>query len=277
MTSWAKTISSNQEVIEAAYADQRKYVRTFDTAIHMQRMTVNKLRDEILFATNEQIESMVLDYMYQFARTLVFDDKNARVDTNERLRNKLVYEICDDSETEENLYVLNKIKTAVFIDENKDYNTEEEIDELLKHVRDFIFDSYRHFWNNMRLLDGGEPMKFERYMLLETLDKMWTQQLNEMDEQQRSVQYVARINKNPIIEFSNIAHQKFESLMEHYPIETVRNILQEKMNVQMLDINKLSVDDLPEDIANMNEDELKDAFGKLTNQLLKKRITELRS
>lgn len=277
MTSWAKTISSNQEVIEAAYADQRKYVRTFDTAIHMQRMTVNKLRDDILFATNEQIEEMVLDYMYQFAKTLVFDDENTMVDTNERLRNKLVYEICDDSETEENLYVLNKIKTAVFIDENKDYNTEEEIDELLKHVRDFIFDSYRHFWNNMRLLDGGEPMKFERYMLLETLDKMWTQQLNEMDEQQRSVQYVARINKNPIIEFSNIAHHKFESLMEHYPIETVRNILQEKMNVQMLDINKLSVDDLPEDIANMNEDELKDAFGKLTNQLLKKRITELRS
>lgn len=192
----SKIIEQAQIKVEGFHFDSRKHVVEYDDVINQQRDVIYKLRrrvleaedlsDEIAEKLDTQIERIVNSSISEtgfvdvetlvsrFVEIVPFDDSSRK-----RLKNEIT-------------------KTAE--------NSDQTIDLLRKAVRDVI---------DGRKEDLSENVfkHIEKVSYLSSIDKLWIEHIDTLDDLRNSVRLRAYGQKDPLVEFKNEAYLLFENLL----------------------------------------------------------------
>ena len=200
-----KVIETAQKRIEGLHFSSRKNVLQYDDVNNQQRKVIYKERDRIL--DNEDIHSEILAMVDDYARYALA-------------------EACDSNENvdEWNLEKVNKKLADYFIFEQP-ILTEENV-KSARQVCDMLAERARDYFNDRvnEEVDGiTVPFReAERFVLLRTLDNLWMDHIDALDDLRKGVGLQAIGQHDPILVYKKEAYDMFEKLNEQIKVQTLR-------------------------------------------------------
>ena len=201
----SKCIESAQKRIEGLHFSGRKNVLQYDDVNNQQRKAIYKERDRIL------------------DNATVHDDILAMTDEYARLA---LAEACDSNENvnEWNFEKVNN-KLAVYFDLEQPILPEDEITSA-RQACDLLAEKCRDYLNT-RLDEqaDGDAVSFaeaERFVLLRTIDNMWMDHLDALDDLRQGVGLQAIGQHDPLMVYKKEAFDLFGKLNEGIKVQTIR-------------------------------------------------------
>ena len=214
-----KVIESAQKRIEGLHFSSRKNVLQYDDVNNQQRKVIYKERDRIL--DNEDIHSDIIAMVDEYARYALA-------------------EACDSNENvdEWNLDKVNKKLADYFIFEQP-ILTEDNV-KSARQVCDMLAERCREYFDERAAeqVDGNVVpfLEAERFVLLRTLDKLWMDHIDALDDLRKGVGLQAIGQHDPILVYKKEAYDMFESLNEQIKVQTLRMLTFARI-VQTLKVN----------------------------------------
>ena len=200
-----KVIESAQKRIEGLHFSSRKNVLQYDDVNNQQRKVIYKERDRIL--DNEDVHSDILEMVDDYARYALA-------------------EACDSDEVIEhwNWDKVNKTLANYFAYEQPFFNEEEPNN--ARYVCDVLAERCRQYLDERanEQVDGNVvPFReAERFVLLRTLDKLWMDHIDALDDLRKGVGLQAIGQHDPLIVYKKEAYDMFETLNEQIKVQTIR-------------------------------------------------------
>ncbi|MBQ1846801.1 MAG: preprotein translocase subunit SecA [Clostridia bacterium] len=202
----SSVIESAQKRLESVNFERRKNVLMYDDVMNQQRKQIYEQRNEIL--NDNDMRGKIMDMIEQTveeaaARCTASDDKSEW--GFDELRSKYRGIIVSDSDFRYTPEELENVKPEDIVDEMRDramarYAEQEKI-----------------FGENMR--------QFEREVLLMTLDSLWMDHIDAMDDVRDGIGMQAYAQRNPVTEFKLVSSDAFDDMIENIRETTVRRIL----------------------------------------------------
>lgn len=195
-----KAISSAQARIEGFNYDSRKAVMDYDTVVSKQRETIYKERNFIL--EHEDIRSIV-NNMYRRSINLIIDsciDLSGRKD------------VVDYDQ------IVEKLKSygaTISIDEIKNYKNAQD---LKKYCLDKIFGTYEAKVDPFK----ETVAKVERIVVLKTIDKEWTNQIDQMTKLRDGINLRAYAQNNPLQAYKEEGFIMFDNMMNSIALNVMK-------------------------------------------------------
>ena len=200
-----KAIESAQKRIEGIHFSSRKHVLQYDDVNNQQRKVIYKERDRIL--DNADVHADILDMVDEYARYALA-------------------EACDSDENVDhwNLDKVNQVLAKYFafeqpiLREDNVISARQVCDELASRCKEYL---------NDRLDEAAEgnvvPFReAERFVLLRTIDNLWMDHLDALDELRQGVGLQSIGQHDPLIVYKKEAYDMFEKLNEQIKIQTIR-------------------------------------------------------
>ncbi len=200
-----KVIESAQKRIEGLHFSSRKNVLQYDDVNNQQRKAIYKERDRIL--DNEDIHADILAMVPDYARYALA-------------------EACDSDENTDN-WKLDKVNKALsmYFDFEQPILTEENVSSA-RQVCDMLAERCRDYLEeraNEQTDDGQVPFReAERYFLLKSLDDLWIDHIDALDELRTGVGLQAIGQHDPLAVYKKEAYDMFERLNEQIKVQTIR-------------------------------------------------------
>ena len=201
----SRVIESAQKRIEGLHFSSRKNVLQYDDVNNQQRKVIYKERDRIL--DNEDVHSDIIAMVDDYARYALA-------------------EACDSNENvdEWNLDKVNK-KLSQYFTFEQPILTEENVSSA-RQVCDMLSERAKEYFD-MRVSEEveGSSVPFreaERFVLLRTLDNLWMDHIDALDDLRKGVGLQAIGQHDPILVYKKEAYDMFENLNEQIKVQTLR-------------------------------------------------------
>ena len=200
-----KVIESAQKRIEGLHFSSRKNVLQYDDVNNQQRKVIYKERDRIL--DNEDVHQEILAMVDDYARYALA-------------------EACDSDERVEH-WDLDKVnkELAKYFAFDQPIVTESNV-ESARQVCDMLAERCREYLDQRsNEEDDGIAVPFreaERFVLLKTIDNLWMDHIDALDDLRKGVGLQAIGQHDPISVYKKEAYDMFESLNEQIKVQTIR-------------------------------------------------------
>ena len=215
----SKSIESAQKRIESAHFSSRKHVLQYDDVNNQQRKVIYKERNRIL--DNADVHSDIIAMVDDYCRYALA-------------------EACDSDENVDhwNIDKVNQVLGKYFafeqpiLYEDKVQSARQVCDELIERCKVYL---------NERMDEAteGNVVPFreaERFVLLRTIDNMWMDHIDALDELRQGVGLQSIGQHDPLIVYKKEAFDMFEKLNEQIKVQTIRMLTFAKI-VQALRVN----------------------------------------
>lgn len=200
----AKAIENAQRKVESRNFDIRKQVLEYDDVLNKQRETIYSLRRRLLMG--EDLHEQFLEMLAAVIDRLVRSHTDARVPEEWDLKGLL-------TEAEQSF-----LPSMSFTGER----LEEEAGGDPEKIKEILYEAAQRSYQEKEKLVGEEALRnFERYIMLRTIDTLWMDHLQNMDDLREGVGLRAYGQQDPLIVYKIESYQMFQGLMEAIQEETV--------------------------------------------------------
>lgn len=201
----SKTIESAQKRIEGLHFSSRKHVLQYDDVNNRQRKVIYKERNRIL--DNDDVHSDILQMTDEYARLALADACDSQVDVSKWNLDKVNANLAKYFAFEQPILEAEDVTSA-----------REVCDNLAERCREYL---------NERLEEdeGGNVVPFreaERFVLLRTMDNLWMDHLDALDDLRQGVGLQAIGQHDPLVVYKKEAFDMFEKLNENIKVQTIR-------------------------------------------------------
>ena len=200
-----KAIESAQKKIESIHFSSRKHVLQYDDVNNQQRKVIYKERDRIL--DNADVHSDIIEMVGEYCR----------------------YALAEACDSEENVdkWNLDKVNQGlskyfafeqpILTNENV-FSARQVCDDLTERCKEYL---------NARVDEAAEgnvvPFReAERFVLLRTIDNLWMDHIDALDELRQGVGLQSIGQHDPLIVYKKEAYDMFEKLNEEIRVQTIR-------------------------------------------------------
>ena len=201
----SKTIESAQKRIEGLHFSSRKHVLQYDDVNNRPRKVIYKERNRIL--DNDDVHSDILQMTDEYARLALADACDSQVDVSKWNLDKVNANLAKYFAFEQPILEAEDVTSARDVCDN-----------LAERCREYL---------NERLDEdeGGNVVPFreaERFVLLRTIDNLWMDHLDALDDLRQGVGLQAIGQHDPLVVYKKEAFDMFEKLNENIKVQTIR-------------------------------------------------------
>jgi len=207
-----RAISNSQKKVETRNFGIRKHLLEYDDVMNQQRQVVYDLRNQALHGAN--MKDTVLGFIEDF----IDDQLNEQTEENisewdwNDLRQNFASHLMVDVNRDDVIKASNK----------QDLNNDD--------VREFTLDQAHAMYAAREALIPPEIMrKFERYVILRTIDEKWKDHLYAMDQVREGINLRAYGQKDPLLEYKSEGFNLFQGMMK----DLTRNSIQRLFRTQI--------------------------------------------
>lgn len=202
-----RAISNSQKKVETRNYGIRKHLLEYDDVMNQQRQVVYEMRNQALHGENMK------DTVMEFIEDFIDDDLNEQVDTN----------VIDwDWNT-----LRQNFASYLMVDVNmEDITGESGNDDItVEDVREYILEKAQSMYAARESLIPSDVMrKFERYVILRTIDEKWKDHLYAMDQVREGINLRAYGQKNPLLEYKSEGFKLFQSMMKDLTKSSIQRL-----------------------------------------------------
>lgn len=201
----SKVIESAQKRIEGLHFSSRKSVLQYDDVNNQQRKAIYKERDRIL--DNDNVHEVILAMADEYARLALADACDSEIDSSKWELDKVNAKLTKYFDLEQPL-----------LTEEDAVSARNACDVLAQKCRDYL--NYR-----FERVEEGNIVSFadaERFVLLRTIDNLWMDHLDALDDLRQGVGLQAIGQHDPIMVYKKEAYEMFEKLNEEIKVQTIR-------------------------------------------------------
>ena len=199
-------IEKSQERVEANNFARRKHVLEYDDVMNKQRELIYAQRRQVLDGSdlNETVLKMMDDFISAEVQRHLAGDDPALWDLD-GLRKELV---------------------GILTDEDLRYTEEELAKVKSEEILDIVGEK-AHAAYEAKEAELGSPMmrEAERVILLRSVDRNWTEHIDNMDDLRQGIGLEAYGQRNPVVEFKFQSYDIFDAMIETIKENTVRGLL----------------------------------------------------
>ncbi len=215
-----RIVESAQKRIEGMHFSARKNVLQYDDVNNRQRKIIYGERDRIM--DNDDVHEDILKMVPDYARYALA-------------------EACDSNENvaEWDLEKVNKVLNGFFINEDgAELVTKDDLVSA-RYVCDKLADRLTKFFND-RLNEAGERgalvyHQLERDMLLRSLDSLWMDHIDALDDLRKGVGLQAIGQHDPLSVYKKEAFDMFETLNEQIKIQALRRLMRYRIRPEAIE------------------------------------------
>ena len=210
-----KQIESAQKRIESRNYETRKHVLEYDNVMNRQREVIYGQRRRVLMGENvrDSIQRMA-DHVIDFAAGRWMNGEDAQEWEWKEATNYLENLCCHHGVVEGNRKLAEGEDREGFI-------------AALKEDARAFYDEREAMIEEMKI----DMREVERVMLLRSVDSLWMDHIDAMDQLRDGIGYRAYSGKNPVTEYQIEAGHMFEELNHLIREDTVRRVYQTKIQV----------------------------------------------
>ena len=191
----SKSIESAQKRIEGLHFSSRKNVLQYDDVNNQQRKVIYKERNRIL--DNDDVHSDIIAMADEYARLALADACDSQVDVSKWNLDKVNAGLAKYFDFEQPI-----------LEEGDVTSAREVCDNLAERCKEYLNDrSFR---------------EAERFVLLRTIDNLWMDHLDALDDLRQGVGLQAIGQHDPIMVYKKEAFDMFEKLNENIKVQTIR-------------------------------------------------------
>ena len=217
-----KAIESAQKRIEGIHFSSRKNVLQYDDVNNQQRKVIYKERNRIL--DNDDVHADVLEMVGEYCRYALAEACDSEEDVEQWNLDKVNQGLAKYFAFEQPILTADNVISARQV-----------CNELVERCRDYL---------NGRLDEAsdGTVVPFreaERFVLLRTIDNLWMEHIDALDELRQGVGLQSIGQHDPLIVYKKEAYEMFEKLNEQIRVQTLRMLTFVKI-VQSLRANVAS-------------------------------------
>lgn len=228
----SRAIEQAQVKVEGFHFDSRKHVVEYDDVMNKQREIIYKRRKKILEnAQQEESLSQIYDNIKADIENIVDIYYSAQALKSEIDHAKIVREYAEivpfDTSSQHRLQlVIQKLDSP---------------DKVKSHLIEVFDKIYQK-----RETDLGKDtiVQLETYVSLRTIDKLWMEHLDNVDDLREGIGLRGYAQKDPLVEYKNEAFDMFERLLANIDYEISRQIM--RVSLIQRPIRRQTVEDHPE-------------------------------
>lgn len=221
----SRSIEQAQVKVEGFNFDMRKRVVEYDDVMNKQREIIYKMRKNIL--ANSYQPTAVGSERKEASEKQRGLKEEILNEANEEIANLVaMYSPEGYSEPEYEKIILGLCEIVPF-DEKSQYELKTKSlklkaqDELTKFLQKLVFDVYQQ---REKTLGEEIVREMERHIYLNTIDKLWMDHLDAVDDLREGIGLRGYAQKDPLVEYKAEAFQMFERLTQQIKYEVVRKI-----------------------------------------------------
>lgn len=202
-----RAISNSQKKVETRNYGIRKHLLEYDDVMNQQRQVVYDMRNQALHGENMK------DTVMEFIEDFVDDDLNEQVNDNvlEWDWNSLRQSFAS--------YLMVDVNMEAVI--AKSGNQDITVDD----VRQYILEQAQSMYAARESLIPPDVMrKFERYVILRTIDEKWKDHLYAMDQVREGINLRAYGQKDPLLEYKSEGFKLFQSMMKDLTKSSIQRL-----------------------------------------------------
>lgn len=201
----AKAIENAQRKVESRNFEARKSVLEYDDVLNRQRETIYGLRHRLLLG--EDVHKQVLEMLESVVGRLVLAHTDARTPEEWDYQGILV-------EAEQTI-----MPPKTFSIQELEQKVAGDLD-LLKKI---LYDTALALYEEKEEKVGTDNLRgFERFVLLRTIDNLWMEHLQNMDDLREGIGLRAYAQQDPLIVYKIESYQMFQGMMEAIQEEVIR-------------------------------------------------------
>jgi preprotein translocase subunit SecA len=215
----SKSIENAQVKVEGFNFDTRKHLVEYDDVLNKQREIVYGLRRKVLESSSGENKSLKKEVQERIGATIgsIVNLAYVKNEPGETINDEIVNEFSSiipfDEESKKQLTKQLQQKSS----------TDEKIEFLEKIAEDV--------YNKREEQLGGELMRqIEKFVMLGSIDNLWMNHLDAMDNLRGGIGLRGYAQKDPLVEYKNEGYKMFERLMANIDDEIVHRIY--KVQVQ---------------------------------------------
>lgn len=201
----AKAIENAQRKVESRNFEIRKSVLEYDDVLNRQRETIYGLRHKLLLG--EDVYKQVLEMLESVIGRLVLAHTDARTPEEWDFQG-----------------ILDEAEQIIFPPHTF---TREELEEKaagdLDTLKIILYDTALAIYEEKEEKAGADNLRgFERFVMLRTIDNLWMEHLQNMDDLREGIGLRAYAQQDPLIVYKIESYQMFQGMMEAIQEEVIR-------------------------------------------------------
>lgn len=201
----AKAIENAQRKVEARNFEIRKSVLEYDDVLNRQRETIYGLRHQLLLGEN--VYNQVLEMLESVIERLVLAHTDARTPEEWDFQG-----ILDQAEQ-----II--LPPQTFTREELEEKAAGDLDTLKK----ILYDTALAIYKEKEEKAGADNLRgFERFVMLRTIDNLWMEHLQNMDDLREGIGLRVYAQQDPLIVYKIESYQMFQGMMEAIQEEVIR-------------------------------------------------------
>ncbi|HHW11809.1 MAG TPA: preprotein translocase subunit SecA [Firmicutes bacterium] len=203
----AKAIENAQRRVEMRNFEIRRQVLEYDDVLNKQRETIYSLRRKLLLG--EDLKDQVLEALRDVIAQLVLAHTDARLPEEWEFDNIL--------QAAEQIFLPVKTYTAEELATAAQGQAE--------RLKEFLYDAAVRFYADKEERIGAANMRaIERYIMLRTIDNLWIDHLQNMDDLREGVGLRAYAQEDPLVVYKIESYQMFQELLYAIKEDVVRYV-----------------------------------------------------
>ena len=207
-------IENAQKRLESINFERRKNVLMFDDVMNQQRKQIYEQRNEIL--NDGDMREKIMDMIEQ-----TVEDAAARC-------------TASDDKSEWGFDELHsKYRGIILTDSDFNYTPEQLQSVTREEIADEMKKRALARYAEQEAIFGDQMREIERVILLTTLDSLWMDHIDAMDDVRDGIGLQSYAQRNPVTEFKIAASDAFENMIEDIRENTVRRILSVRPRMQI--------------------------------------------
>lgn len=190
----AKSIESAQRKVEARNFDIRKHVLEYDDVLNKQRETIYNLRKMLLMG--EDVHEKVMEFLENVVEAILSKAIPERSHSEDWDAPSLIHRI-----------------EATFLPPGT-LDEQELLSMTREEIKDSLLEKALAAYEAKEEAVGRERLReFERFIMLRTIDNLWMEHLENMDDLREGISLRAYGQNDPLITYKIEAYQMFNGLM----------------------------------------------------------------
>lgn len=202
-----KAIEQAQIKVESFYFDIRKNVLQYDDVMNKQREVVYKLRRSIL--EKEELNEEVFQSIERAIRNIVLSPSD--LEFNKEKQNKISKNFLQ-------FFRIREVSPENLEDKIKKFNQAEEVINFLTLL------AKKFYQKKKEKIEPALFKKIEKIIYLSTIDSLWIDHLDAMEELREGIGLRGYGQKDPLVEYKAEAFAMFEQLMTNIDSQVLRRI-----------------------------------------------------
>ncbi len=213
----SKAIEGAQKKVEGHNFDIRKHTVEYDDVMNQQRQIIYDARVQVLKAAqfkDDTLKKEILDKVEKEINNIILSKVEVGVDTKKIVEEFTTIVLIDGSTRD-------KIEKQV-----KSYQNTDQVIEFLTSL------SKEAYYQLEERIGQDNARDWEVIVCLDTMDILWTQHLDTMDDLRAGIGLRGYAGRDPLIEYKREAFDLFEKMMMEIDFEIVHRIFKVAMQGQ---------------------------------------------